>query len=185
MQQSYRVFGRICPGRRLSRGRGQPRAVGVASSGHYVQQRPCKRQPHTPAAVAPRPSHAVKGRASDGLACHRRQPPHARPPLSVDARVLRDLEVIKAGHNLDTTVTEGSLATIREWYNIPTEHGLHVNGAPSNNKGRKSRYLFMSGPNRGFRLDWLAYPIGNVPPYLSEEESVLVGRLKEFFPLLL
>ncbi|RWV78829.1 hypothetical protein GW17_00060137 [Ensete ventricosum] len=48
------------------------------------------------------------------------------PPSSIDARVLRDLEVMKAGHDLDTAVTEGSLATIRERYNIPAEYGLHV-----------------------------------------------------------
>ncbi|RZS04383.1 hypothetical protein BHM03_00034715 [Ensete ventricosum] len=30
----------------------------------------------------------------------------------------------------------------------------------------------------GFRLDWSAHPIGNASSYLSEEESVLVGRLK-------
>ncbi|RWW59748.1 hypothetical protein BHE74_00033299, partial [Ensete ventricosum] len=30
----------------------------------------------------------------------------------------------------------------------------------------------------GFRLDWSAHPIGNASPYLSEEETVLVGRLK-------
>ncbi|RWW69588.1 hypothetical protein BHE74_00022800 [Ensete ventricosum] len=28
-------------------------------------------------------------------------------------------------------------------------------------------------------LDWLAHPIGNASPYLSEEESVLVDRLKK------
>ncbi|RZR82645.1 hypothetical protein BHM03_00009099 [Ensete ventricosum] len=48
------------------------------------------------------------------------------PPLSVDVRVLRDLEIMKADHDLDTTVTEGSLAVIRERYNIPVEYGLHV-----------------------------------------------------------
>ncbi|RWV87953.1 hypothetical protein GW17_00050007 [Ensete ventricosum] len=48
------------------------------------------------------------------------------PPSSVDARVLRDLEVMKAGHDLDTAVTEGSLAAIRERYSIPAEYGLHV-----------------------------------------------------------
>ncbi|RRT41844.1 hypothetical protein B296_00046381 [Ensete ventricosum] len=64
---------------------------------------------------------------------------------------------MKAGHDLDTAVTEGSLAAIRERYSIPTEYGLHV-----------------SRPG----LDRSAHPIGNVPPYLSEE-SVLVGRLKE------
>ncbi|RWW36460.1 hypothetical protein BHE74_00058518 [Ensete ventricosum] len=49
-----------------------------------------------------------------------------RAPSLVDARVLRNLKVTKADHNLDTTVTEGSLVVIRERYNIPVEYGLHV-----------------------------------------------------------
>ncbi|RRT76965.1 hypothetical protein B296_00006882 [Ensete ventricosum] len=200
------------------------------------------------------------------------------PPLLVDARVLRDLKVMKADHDLDTTVTEGSLAVIRERYSIPAEYGLHVprsgqrpyssdapgmcisvdalevglrfllhplieecirwwrispsqgapnswrylivflgecrgaeiiptrdlfmacfrlcnsrggyyltthvgfrvSRAPSNDKGWKSRNLFVSGPVLGFKLDWSAHPIGNVLPYLSEE-SVLVSRLKGIF----
>ncbi|RZR85852.1 hypothetical protein BHM03_00012924 [Ensete ventricosum] len=48
------------------------------------------------------------------------------PPSSIDARVLRDLEVTKAGHDMDTVVTEGSLAAIRERYSIPTKYELHV-----------------------------------------------------------
>ncbi|RWW40218.1 hypothetical protein BHE74_00054384 [Ensete ventricosum] len=48
------------------------------------------------------------------------------PPSPVDARVLRDLEVMKADHDLDTAVTEGSLAMIRGRYSIPIEYGLHV-----------------------------------------------------------
>ncbi|RRT36568.1 hypothetical protein B296_00022027 [Ensete ventricosum] len=48
------------------------------------------------------------------------------PPLLVDARVLRDLEVMKADHDLDTEVTEGSLAVIRGRYSIPAEYGLHA-----------------------------------------------------------
>ncbi|RWV92587.1 hypothetical protein GW17_00045022 [Ensete ventricosum] len=48
------------------------------------------------------------------------------PSSSVDARVLRDLEVMKVGHDLDTTVIEGSLVAIKERYNIPVEYGLHV-----------------------------------------------------------
>ncbi|RRT32726.1 hypothetical protein B296_00056751 [Ensete ventricosum] len=48
-------------------------------------------------------------------------------PLSpVDSRALRDLEVMKADHDLDMVVIEGSLAVIRERYNIPVEYGLHV-----------------------------------------------------------
>ncbi|RRT45292.1 hypothetical protein B296_00032274 [Ensete ventricosum] len=50
----------------------------------------------------------------------------SRPPSPVDARVLRDLEVMMSDHDLDTAVTEGSLAVIREWYSIPTKYGLHV-----------------------------------------------------------
>ncbi|RRT71366.1 hypothetical protein B296_00017544 [Ensete ventricosum] len=173
------------------------------------------------------------------------------PPSPIDTRVLRDLEVIKAGHDLNTAVTEGSLAAIKERYSIPIEYGLHVpqlgqrpyssdapgvcisvdaleaglrfplnptieecirwwrispsqvapnswsylvflgecqgagiiptrnlfmtcfrlcksqggyyltacvsfkvHGAPSNNKGWKARYLVVSSPNWGFRLDW-------------------------------
>ncbi|RRT36550.1 hypothetical protein B296_00027180 [Ensete ventricosum] len=48
------------------------------------------------------------------------------PPSPVNARVLRDLEVMKSDHDLDTTVTEGSLAVIRERYSIPVEYELHV-----------------------------------------------------------
>ncbi|RRT56552.1 hypothetical protein B296_00030946 [Ensete ventricosum] len=48
------------------------------------------------------------------------------PPSPVDTRVLRDLEVMKSDHDLDTAVTEWSLAAIRERYSIPTEYGLHV-----------------------------------------------------------
>ncbi|RWW32784.1 hypothetical protein GW17_00002541 [Ensete ventricosum] len=48
------------------------------------------------------------------------------PPSPVDARVLKDLEVMKSDHDLDTAVTEGSLAVIREWYSIPIEYGLHI-----------------------------------------------------------
>ncbi|RZS28543.1 hypothetical protein BHM03_00062215 [Ensete ventricosum] len=160
----------------------------------------------------------------------------SEPPSPVDARVQRDLEVMMSDHDLDTAVTEGSLAVIRERYNIPTEYGLHVpepgqrpysldvpgmcisvdaleaglrfplhplieeclkwwrispshvapnswfgfrvSGAPSSNKGWKSRYLYVSGLGWGFGLSWSAHPIGNAPPYLSEEETVLVGRLK-------
>ncbi|RZS24548.1 hypothetical protein BHM03_00057658, partial [Ensete ventricosum] len=175
------------------------------------------------------------------------------PPSLVDARVLRDLEVMKADHDLDTAVTEGSLVVIRGRYNISVEFGLHVSqpgqrpyssddpgmcisvdaleaslrfprhplieeclsaeepglsrpetylwhvfasvrvgvgyyltaqvgfrvsGVPSHNKGWQSRYIFVSGPVWGFRLDCSAHSIGNTSPYLSKEEFVLVGILK-------
>ncbi|RZS18996.1 hypothetical protein BHM03_00051333 [Ensete ventricosum] len=70
------------------------------------------------------------------------------------------------------------LCKSRGGYYLTIRVGFRVSGALSNNKGWKSRYLFVSGPVWGFRLDWLAHPIGNTPPYLSEEESVLVDKLK-------
>ncbi|RWW52333.1 hypothetical protein BHE74_00041252 [Ensete ventricosum] len=47
-------------------------------------------------------------------------------PSPIDVRVLRDLEVMKVDYDLDTIVTEGSLAAIRERYSILIEYGLHV-----------------------------------------------------------
>ncbi|RWW02089.1 hypothetical protein GW17_00034832 [Ensete ventricosum] len=176
-------------------------------------------------------------------------------PSPVNARVLRDLEVMKADHDLDTTVIEGSLAVIRERYSVPIEYGLHVpqpgqhpysSDAPDMcisvdalevdlrfplhpliegvsevvedlpqpgstqlvvlpyclpRRVPRSRdypdsglvygvfsFLQESGrllshrPSRisiwGFRLDWSTHPIDNALSYLSEEESVLVDRLK-------
>ncbi|RZS22014.1 hypothetical protein BHM03_00054735 [Ensete ventricosum] len=203
------------------------------------------------------------------------------PPSPVDARVLRDLKVMKVDHDLDTAVIEGSLAVIRGRYSISAEYGLHVprpgqrpcssdapdicisvdaleaglrfplhplikeclrwwrispsqvapnswrylvmflgecrgvgiiptrdlfmaafrlcksrggyyltarvgfqvSGAPSNNKGWKSRYLFVSGPVWGFRLDWSAHPIGNAPLVLIRG-GVRRGRQTEGNPFL-
>ncbi|RWW87099.1 hypothetical protein BHE74_00004096 [Ensete ventricosum] len=70
------------------------------------------------------------------------------------------------------------LCKSRGGYYLTAQVGFWVSGAPSNNKGWKSRYLFVSGPVWRVRLDWSAHPIGNGSPYLSEKEFVLVGRLK-------
>ncbi|RZR76158.1 hypothetical protein BHM03_00000785 [Ensete ventricosum] len=151
---------------------------------------------------------------------------------------------MKSDHNLDTAMTEGSLAVIRERYSIPVEYGLHVlqprqrpysldapgmcitvdalevglqfplhplieeclrwwRISPNQVAPNSWRYLvvFLGEcrgaeiiPTRdlfmacfrlcksrgvwGFRLDRSAHPIGNASPYLSEEETILVGRLK-------
>ncbi|RWW19357.1 hypothetical protein GW17_00016599 [Ensete ventricosum] len=69
------------------------------------------------------------------------------------------------------------LCKSRGGYYLTARVDFRVSGAPSNNKGWKFRYLFVSGPVWGFRFDWSAHPIGNAPPYLSEE-SILVDRLK-------
>ncbi|RZS09635.1 hypothetical protein BHM03_00040743 [Ensete ventricosum] len=78
-------------------------------------------------------SSSVRVISSPGLGGVSRGDPEASssgassgPPSLVDARVLRDLEVMKADHDLDTAVTEGSLAVIRGRYSIPAEYGLHV-----------------------------------------------------------
>ncbi|KAJ8501042.1 hypothetical protein OPV22_011594 [Ensete ventricosum] len=63
-------------------------------------------------------------------------------------------------------------------YYLTARVDFRVSGAPSSNKGWKSRYLYVSGLAWGFELNWSAHPIGNARPYLSEEETVLVGRLK-------
>ncbi|RWW58063.1 hypothetical protein BHE74_00035108 [Ensete ventricosum] len=70
------------------------------------------------------------------------------------------------------------LCKSRGGYYLTVRVSFRVSGVPSNNKGWKSHYLFVSGPVWGFRLDWLAHPIGNTSPYLSEEETILVSKLK-------
>ncbi|RRT74527.1 hypothetical protein B296_00018201 [Ensete ventricosum] len=52
-------------------------------------------------------------------------------------------------------------------------------GTYSNNKGWKARFLFVSR-RRGwdFGIEWLAHPISNVLPNLSDEETNLIGQLK-------
>ncbi|RZR81168.1 hypothetical protein BHM03_00007353 [Ensete ventricosum] len=79
----------------------------------------------------------------------------------------------------DSKLVHGVLSLLQELGQLLSHRvSFRVDRAPFNNKGWKYCYLFVSGPNWGFKLDWSAHPIGNVPPYLSEEESVLVGRLK-------
>ncbi|RRT72216.1 hypothetical protein B296_00017288 [Ensete ventricosum] len=72
-----------------------------------------------------------------------------------------------AGHDLDPSVTEGSLAAIRERYNIPTEYRLYV---PQ--PGQCPYSSDVPGV-----LDWSAHPIGNVPVYLSEESVLGADRM--------
>ncbi|RWW86747.1 hypothetical protein BHE74_00004471, partial [Ensete ventricosum] len=64
-------------------------------------------------------------------------------------------------------------------YYLIARIGFRVGAAPSNNKGWKTQYLFISCRRRwGFYLEWSAHPMSNVPLYLTDEESALVGRLK-------
>ncbi|RRT81452.1 hypothetical protein B296_00000578 [Ensete ventricosum] len=63
------------------------------------------------------------------------------------------------------------------------EECLRLAGAPTNNKGWKAQYFFISGPSWGFKVDWSVHPISNILPCLSEEESTLANRLKKIFSL--
>ncbi|RRT31651.1 hypothetical protein B296_00053857 [Ensete ventricosum] len=118
---------------------------------------------------------------------------------------------MKSDHDLDTAVTKGSLAVIRERYSILVEYGLHVPQPGQRPYSLDAPGMCISvdalevglrfplhplieeclkwwkispsqvAPNSwlwGFRLDWSVHPIGNASPYLSKEETVLVGRLK-------
>ncbi|RRT77102.1 hypothetical protein B296_00010791 [Ensete ventricosum] len=64
-------------------------------------------------------------------------------------------------------------------YYLTTGVGFRVGGAPSNNKGWKTWFLFVSrrqGCN--FGVEWSTHPISNIPPNLTDQESVLVRRMK-------
>ncbi|RWW62351.1 hypothetical protein BHE74_00030514 [Ensete ventricosum] len=63
----------------------------------------------------------------------------------------------------DLFMTCFRLCKNRGSYYLTARVGFRVSGAPSNNKGWKSCYLFVSSPVWGFRLDWLAHPIDNAP----------------------
>ncbi|RZS12700.1 hypothetical protein BHM03_00044179 [Ensete ventricosum] len=90
---------------------------------------------------------------------------------------------MKSEHDLDTTVTKGSLVVIRERYSIPVEYGLHVPQPRQRPYSLDTPGMCISVDDLeavwGFRLNWSAHPIDNASPYLSKEETVLVGKLKE------
>ncbi|RWW70174.1 hypothetical protein BHE74_00022161 [Ensete ventricosum] len=64
-------------------------------------------------------------------------------------------------------------------YNLIAQEGFKVEGAPSDNKGWKTHFLFVSRcRDWGFGVECSAHPISNIPCNLSDEESILVGQLK-------
>ncbi|RWW13433.1 hypothetical protein GW17_00022845 [Ensete ventricosum] len=64
-------------------------------------------------------------------------------------------------------------------YNLICQEGFKVEGAPSDNKGWKTHFLFVSRcRDWGFGVECSAHPISNIPRNLSDEESILVGQLK-------
>ncbi|RRT79594.1 hypothetical protein B296_00005179 [Ensete ventricosum] len=64
-------------------------------------------------------------------------------------------------------------------YYLTSRAGFRVGGAPSNNKGWKARFLFISRRwGWDFGVELSAHPVSNVPPNLSDEETNLIRRLK-------
>ncbi|RRT81830.1 hypothetical protein B296_00021216, partial [Ensete ventricosum] len=64
-------------------------------------------------------------------------------------------------------------------YYLTSQAGFRVGGVPSNNKGWKARFLFISR-HQGwdFDIEWSAHPVSNVPSNLSDEETNLIEQLK-------
>ncbi|RRT45723.1 hypothetical protein B296_00015461, partial [Ensete ventricosum] len=57
---------------------------------------------------------------------------------------------------------------------------LRWSGAPFPTTRVGRRFLFVSRRRGGdFDVEWLAHPISNVPPNLSDEETNLIGQLKD------
>ncbi|KAJ8506621.1 hypothetical protein OPV22_007507 [Ensete ventricosum] len=142
-------------------------------------------------------SHSGPGVSSSGAS--------SGPPSPVDARIQRDLEVMMSHHDLDSAVTEGSLAAIRARYSIPAEYGLYISepGQRPYSLDVPGMCISVDALEAGLRFPlhplieeclkrWRISPsqVGDLglagrlirlatpPPYLSEEEAVLVGRLK-------
>ncbi|RWW11400.1 hypothetical protein GW17_00024992 [Ensete ventricosum] len=114
----------------------------------------------------------------------------------MDAKALRDLEVMKTYHDFNLTEIEGLLVAIREHYSIPKEYALYAllhRHRPYNSSSLrlsisvnalKAGLHFPPHPiieeclRWGFGLEWSVHSISNVPSYPSEEESALIDRLK-------
>ncbi|RRT46385.1 hypothetical protein B296_00051802 [Ensete ventricosum] len=75
------------------------------------------------------------------------------------------------------------LCKSRGGYYLMARAGFKISSVPTNNKGWKDQYFFVSGPSWGFRANWSIHPISNVPPLLFEEESIVVNRLRGILPL--
>ncbi|RRT85596.1 hypothetical protein B296_00002971 [Ensete ventricosum] len=95
-----------------------------------------------------------------------------------DSKILKVLMVMQSCCNSDSTMMVCWLAKVRERLCILVEYERHVSGAPSNNKGWKVRFFFISHSRGwGFRPKWTARSVSHVAPNLLDEESELVGIL--------
>ncbi|URE09197.1 Putative gypsy type transposon [Musa troglodytarum] len=68
-------------------------------------------------------------------------------------------------------------------YFLLARAGFRVNGAPSNNKGWKGHFFFVScQKDWGFGVRWFARAIDNTAPDLSDQEHEDLGKLKGILP---
>ncbi|RZR82871.1 hypothetical protein BHM03_00009399 [Ensete ventricosum] len=115
--------------------------------------------------------------------------------VGADAKALQALEAMKSHHDFDSTIRPGqwSYHSYPEGFSIsidaleaglgfplhPVIGDFGVGGAPSNNKGWKAWFLFISRRwGWDFGVKWSAHSVSNVPPNLSDEKTNLIGRLK-------
>ncbi|THU73095.1 hypothetical protein C4D60_Mb04t19190 [Musa balbisiana] len=68
-------------------------------------------------------------------------------------------------------------------YFLSARAGFRVGGAPSNNKGWKGRFFYVSwSRDWGFGVRWAARAIDNTAPSLNDEECRGLERLREILP---
>ena len=68
-------------------------------------------------------------------------------------------------------------------YFLTARSGFRVGGAPSNNKGWKGRFFYVSRTQDwGFGVRWSARVIDNTPPCLGEVDRQARERLREILP---
>ncbi|RRT80476.1 hypothetical protein B296_00023684 [Ensete ventricosum] len=101
---------------------------------------------------------------------------------SLDEKGSKALEAILIEHDEDSIITESFMLMIRSRYYISLEYDLHVpevRDAPSNNKGWKSCFFFMSAL-RGWGLDLkcTGHDVDNTNPLLSKDEAGKVVYLR-------
>ncbi|RZS05348.1 hypothetical protein BHM03_00035846 [Ensete ventricosum] len=115
-------------------------------------------------------------------------------PIALVNSGCQALAIMKLCHDFDSAMAEESLVAIQKRYSILNEYVLHAplpgqrpydsypnrsEGLfPTTKVGRPDIRLSTVGGGVGLSPRMVAHPVSNVPPYLSNEELVLVGRLK-------
>ncbi|RWW34445.1 hypothetical protein GW17_00000774 [Ensete ventricosum] len=111
-----------------------------------------------------------------------------------DIKAIRAMEIMKSHHDFDSTLSIESLVLIRKRFSILDEYALHAplleqcsyhefpGGYSLSVDALEARLRFPLYPGWDFGLEWFGFSINNVPPYLTNEESVQVGRLRDILP---